>query len=202
MESAKHPHPVAIVVPTIMSISLHGYTALLQSGTASANPCAHPLRSRLRYALRRPHTTLLPRLFVPLARHAGRVQCVRLRAALRLHCGGGSGPGYDSASLPQCRRGGAVVPGTGGAPPPVRSLRGFVVPLRRRRLHRRQRQGQFSDFISAMLTLMMAWDSSSLKDDTWDSSISLDSSSAVTIPSARVTRQANDSAVACSSSGR
>lgn len=92
---------------------------MFQVITTSAQSCAHPLRSRLRYALRHPPTTLMPRLFVPLARHAGRVQCVRLRAALRLHCGGGSGLGYSGAGLPQGRRGVVVISIRLGLPPPV-----------------------------------------------------------------------------------
>ena len=50
------------------------------------------------------HNAIAP-LNVPLTRHAGRVQCERLRASLRLHYGGGCGRGYSGTSLPQCRRG-------------------------------------------------------------------------------------------------
>ncbi|WML92528.1 hypothetical protein RCF98_17740 (plasmid) [Thiothrix lacustris] len=103
--------------PPQLTLRLERMRAVARTQDAPGQSVIAPVLRRFRPDLRSPpafppplrpapltHNAIAP-LNVPLTRHAGRVQCERLRASLRLHYGGGCGRGYSVTSLPQCRRG-------------------------------------------------------------------------------------------------
>ena len=91
---------------------------LFQVITTVAQSCAHSLRSRLRYALRHPHTTLLPRLFVPLRGTRGAFSVCGY--GLRYDSTAGVAPVWATVALTFHKVGGVWVAISGGCglPPP------------------------------------------------------------------------------------